>query len=125
MLNNTLEAGSAPDNQLSTEKQKSRSKKPRSGLKSQLQQVQGDLDMYKQLFNNSERKRARLCEDVVKMLAQIDKEKDPNAHEKAEELKALMKEKYGRAQPGGAERTSRLQKLEKEIDSLQIMLSNE
>jgi hypothetical protein len=81
--------------------------------------------MYTQLFRNSERKREQLCKDVVKMLSHIDKDKDPDAYEKAEELKVLMKEKYGVSKPGEAERTSRLQKLEKEIDSLQIMLSNE
>ncbi len=59
------------------------------------------------------------------MLAHVDKEKDANAHEKAVELKELMKEKYGRVKPGGSEQSSRLHKLEKEIDSLQIMLSNE
>ena len=66
-----------------------------------------------------------LCKDVVKFLAEIDKEKDPNAHEKATEFKEMMKEKYGRVKPGGSEKTSRVHKLEKEIDSLQIMLSNE
>lgn len=74
--------------------------------------------MYKQLFLNSERKREQLIKDVVKMLAQIDKEKDPNAHEKAAELKEVMKEKYGRVKPAGSENSSRVHKLEREIDSL-------
>ena len=63
-----------------------------NSLKSQLQQVREDLEMYKQLFLNSEKRRESLCQDVNKMLNEIDKEKDANAHEKAAELKELMKE---------------------------------
>ena len=96
-----------------------------NSFKSQLQQSREDLEMYKQLFSNSERKREQLIKDLTKVLDVIDKEKDPGAHQKSEEFLATLQENYGRIKPEGSDNRSKVHKLEKEIDSLQIMLANE
>lgn len=55
--------------------------------------MQEDLDMYKQLFLNSERKREMLCKDILKLMAEIDQEDgDPEIHEKCEKFKGILKE---------------------------------
>ena len=96
-------------------------------LKSSLQQETEDKDLYKQLFLNSERKRELFCVDVRKLISQINKDKDPDAHAKAAELELLIKTKYGRmkAEKGNAGKSRRQEKLEQAVDNLQIMYNNE